>query len=230
MTRPATDSTHLSNEIAAAGDAVAAEILLRLEPLRFFEAVEGGDREACFRLRYRAVVEMQMAIADSFPDGLESDAFDADAIQILGTDGQRPIATSRIVLPLAGTPLPTEAAFELRLSSEGGVVEWGRAVVDPDYRGDGNSVFMGLAAQTWRSIRARGYTTVLGATSKRLISLFEALGFSVTVLGPSRHYWGEERYPILCDSGAAIRRLEQEWLARATDTAPRSPTARVIDQ
>jgi N-acyl-L-homoserine lactone synthetase len=230
MTRPAADTAGVSNELAAVGDAVAAEILAALEPMQFREAVDAREREACFRLRYRAVVEMRMAAVERFPDGVETDVFDADAIHILGTDADRVIATSRIVLPVSGTRLPTEAAFELQLACAGRVAEWGRAVVDPDYRGDGNSVFMGLAAQAWRSIRARGYTTVLGATSKRLIALFEALGFSVTVLGPSRMYWGEERYPILCDSGAAIRRLEQEWLGRATDAAPLPRNTPLLDQ
>ncbi len=197
----------------ATGDAIAAEILASLEPMRFREAIDERERDACLRLRYHAVVEMAMATAETFPAGIESDEFDAGAIHILCTDEDRPIATSRLVLPVAGAMLPTEAAFGLRLADAGGIVEWGRVVVDPDYRGDGNSVFMGLAAQAWRSMRNRGYTTVLGATTKRLIALFEALGFSVTVLGEPRTYWGEERYPILCDSGSAIPRLAREWLA-----------------
>jgi N-acyl-L-homoserine lactone synthetase len=209
-----------NDNTGAVGDAVAAEILASLEPLRFREANDERERDACLRLRYRAVVEMRMASIDAFPDGLESDEFDAGAIHILGTDEDRPIATSRIVLPVAGVPLPTEAAFGLRLSDVGSIVEWGRAVVDPDYRGDGHSIFMGLAAQAWQSMRRRGYTTAIGATSKRLIALLEVLGFTVTALGDARCYWGEERYPILCDSGAAIRRLETEWLAGATEATP----------
>jgi N-acyl-L-homoserine lactone synthetase len=209
----------LRPETAAIGDAIVAEILAGLQPLRFREAADERERDACLRLRYRAVVEMRMAPAEAFPDGLELDEFDPDAIHILGTDADRPIATSRLVLPVAGRLLPTEAAFGLPPSGVG-VVEWGRAVVDPAYRGDGHSVFMGLAAQAWRSMRARGYTTVIGATSKRLIAFFEALGFSVTVLGEARNYWGEDRYPIRCDSEAAIRRLEDHWLAADRDASP----------
>src|SRR3954471_1285068 len=91
----------VSPEIAAAGDAVAAEILGSLEPMRFREAVDEREREACFRLRYRAVLEMRMAPSKDFAAGVETDEFDRNAIHILGTDGDRPIATSRILLPIA---------------------------------------------------------------------------------------------------------------------------------
>ena len=198
---------------ASAGDVIAAEILALLEPMRFAEAIDEPERLECCRLRYRAVLEMQMAAAVEFPGGLETDEFDASAIHILGVDETRPIATSRIILPLPGRPLPVEAAFGLRLSDAGGVVEIGRVVVDPGYRGDGHSVFMGLTARGWLSMRARGYATAIGATPRRLIALFEALGITVTVLGEPRNYWGEERYPILCDSRPAIPRLERAWLA-----------------
>jgi len=40
------------------------------------------------------------------------------------------------------------------------------------------------------------------------------------VLGEARSYLGEERCPILCDSGSAIRRLETEWLAGAREGTP----------
>jgi N-acyl-L-homoserine lactone synthetase len=198
---------------AETGDAIAAEILSALAPMQFREAASEPERMECLRLRYRAVVEMRMAAAADFPNGLESDDFDASAIHILGLDDGRSIATSRIVLPLPGRSLPTEAAYGLRLPGAGVVVEFGRVVVDPGYRGDGHSVFMGLAARGWLSMRARGYTTAIGATPRRLIALFEALGITVTVLGEPRSYWGEERYPILCDSRPAIERLEREWLA-----------------
>lgn len=208
---------------AETGDAIAAEILSALAPMEFREAASEAERVECLRLRYRAVLELRLAVAEEFPEGLESDEFDASAIHIIGLHENRPIATSRIVLPIPGRQLPSEAAFGLRLSDAGGVVEFGRVVVDPDYRGDGHSVFMGLAARGWLAMRERGFTTVIGATPQRLIALFQALGISVTVLGESRRYWGEERFPILCDSRPAIARLSKEWLAGDGEPPPVSP-------
>lgn len=195
-------------EVGSTGDAtahrdgLAARILDSLRPLQFREATQAPEREACLRLRYQAVIERRLASAESFPDGLESDCFDADAVHVLGFDGDRPIAASRIVLPAAGRALPTVVAFGVHLPAAADVVEWGRIVVDPDYRGDGHRVFLGLAARCWLSTRARGYTTVIGATPKRLVALFDTLGFTVTVLGAARQYWGEERHPVLFGSVA----------------------------
>jgi N-acyl-L-homoserine lactone synthetase len=197
----------------AAGDAIAAEILAELEPFRFREAVDDAEREECFRLRYRAVVEFGLAPAESMADGLERDEFDPGAVQIIGYDGARAIATCRLVLPARGRVLPAAHAFGVEISGAVDVVEWGRVVVDPDYRGDGHSIFMALAAQGWRSMRARGHVACIAATPKRLIGLFGALGFTVTVLAPPRGYWGEKRYLIMCDARPTIERLGPRWRA-----------------
>jgi N-acyl-L-homoserine lactone synthetase len=202
------------------GDDLAATILEELQPLRFGEAEDLCEREACFRLRYRAVLEMGMAAAEQFPDGLEHDEFDAGAVQILGRDQVNIIATGRLVLPKSGGRLPAEQEFGLRLAGGLDVVELGRVVVDPGYRGDGHSVFMGLAAQAWLSMRARGFTAAIAATTQRMIRLLEAIGFTVTVLGPPLPYWGEERYPIICDGRPAIPGIERHWLAGGTDVPP----------
>jgi N-acyl-L-homoserine lactone synthetase len=194
-----TSSCSGHDEALHEGDVIAADLLASLEPLRFEEAAGERDQEAAFRLRFRAVVEVGMAEVADRRDGVEADPFDASAVHILGWDGDRAIATCRLVLPSPGQRLPLEAAFDLELAPGEPVVEWGRVVVDPAYRGDGHSVFLGLAAQGWRSMRSRGFSAALGATPRRLLALFEALGFAITVLGPPRRYWGEERVPFLCE-------------------------------
>jgi N-acyl-L-homoserine lactone synthetase len=202
------------DEALQEGDVVAADLLASLEPLRFEEAAGERDREEAFRLRYRAVVEVGMAEVADRRDGLEADPFDASAVHILGWDGDRAIATCRLVLPTPGERLPLQTAFDLQLAPGDPVVEWGRVVVDPEYRGDGHSVFLGLAAQGWRSMRSRGFSAALGATPQRLVALFEALGFSITVLGPPRLYWGEERVPFLCEgrtTAPGLRRHDGEF-------------------
>jgi N-acyl-L-homoserine lactone synthetase len=198
----------------AAGDGLAAALLAELEPLRFAEAAGAGECEDAFRLRRRAVVERGMVPDRPLVDGLERDEFDAGAVQILGWDGDRPVATCRLVLPAAGRALPVVTAFGLSVPDPARVVEWGRVVVDPGYRGDGHSVLMGLMARGWLSMRARGLTTVVAATSGRLVELFRTLGFAVTVLGPPRAHWGEERVPILCEAAAAVPHLARQWGTR----------------
>lgn len=209
-----------SDRAIETGDAIADEILAGLEPFRFSEAADPAGLSECFRLRYRAALEFDPATAVRFPRGEEQDEFDPHAVQIIGRDETTPIATCRIVLPIAGQLLPMERAFGLALSTTSPMVEWGRVVVDPAYRGDGHSIFMGLAAQGWRSMRERGYTTAIGATPPRLVALFEALGFAVTALGPPRSYWGEPRVPILCDASPSVRGLNARRRAGDTSTAP----------
>jgi len=168
---------------------------------------------------------LRLAAADEFADRLEQDEYDDRAVQILGRDGTRVIATCRLVLPMPDRPLPMEAEFALRSAEIGSVIELGRVVVDPSYRGDGHSVLMGLAGQAWRSMRARGFTRAIGATPMRLIQLFDALGFTVTRLGPPRLYWGEERYPILCEGKPAIPEIERRWIAGEAGTPPATDRA-----
>lgn len=211
------------------GDALAREILDELAPLRFQEATGEGERVECFRLRYRAVREKAMADPERYPGEAERDDFDEDAVQILGWDGEKPIATCRMLTPGPGRVLPIQKAFGIQLPAASGIAEWGRLVVDPEYRGDGHSVLLGLAAQGWLSMRALGYTSVVAATSGRLVALFEALGFRITLLGPAREYWREERFPILCDGGASALGLERQWLADGTAASP-TPQAREPDR
>jgi GNAT superfamily N-acetyltransferase len=199
----------------AAADALAADLLSQLQPMRFVEAVNEREREEAFRLRYRAIAELGLASLQEYPDGLDCDELDADAMQILGWDGDTAVATLRIVQRSDGRALPVESAFSLDLGSVASVVEWGRLVVDPNYRGDGHSVLLGLAARAWLSMRSLGYTTAVGATSKQIISLLEGIGFAITVLGPARMYLGAERYPILCEARTSVTRLERHVRANS---------------
>ena len=199
--------------VLAAGDAIAADLLSQLQPMRFAEAINERERTEAFRLRYRAIAELGLASLQEYPHGLDCDDLDADATQIVGWDGETAVATLRIVQRSDGRALPVESAFSLDLASVEPVVEWGRLVVDPNYRGDGQSVLLGLAARAWISMRSLGFTTAVGATSKQIIALLEGIGFAITVLGPARMYLGAERYPILCEARASVTRLERHLSA-----------------
>lgn len=207
----------------ALGDDLAASILESLAPLSFREAVDPQERQACFRLRYRAVQEFDARAAERLADGLEKDEFDPGAVQILGSAASGPIATCRLVLPEPGRRLPAEREFGLRISVDREIVELGRLVVDPGYRGDGHSILMGLAARAWLSMRARGFSTALGATPRRLVHLLDALGFQVSMLGPARMYWGEMRYPFLCEGGSAAPEIARRWRAIGGEPPTDSP-------
>jgi len=198
------------------GDAVAANLLAAHAPLRFEEVRDEVERRAGYRLRYAAVVERNLASPELFSDGEERDEFDDRAVHIVGWDGDCPIATCRLVLPEAGRRLPVELAFELEVPGSTSMVDWGRVVVAPAWRGCDHKILMGLAARGWLSMRERGFAAALGATPDRLVQLFRDLGFAVTVLGAPRRHWNELRYPILCDRRAAALGVARHWRRAAT--------------
>jgi N-acyl-L-homoserine lactone synthetase len=202
-------------DLLASGDAVVRKVLASMAPLRFESASDEGEREAAFRLRYRAVVERNMTAAEQFPEGLEQDEFDSRAIHIVGWDGERPVATCRLVLPEDGQRLPLEQDFCIELAAREQTVELGRMVIEREHRGAGHRMLIGLASRAWLCMRERGLTDVVAATPARLAQLFGTLGFAVTVLGPPRIHWGEERIPFHCDGLATLSRIQQLWAGLA---------------
>jgi N-acyl-L-homoserine lactone synthetase len=201
----------MSRDPSTEGGRVAADLLAWLAPLRFLEAADDEAREACYRLRYRAVVEVGMEAADRFGGQIESDAYDEQAVHILGWDADTPVATCRLVFRGDGHRLPLETVYDLPQKGLDRVVEWGRVAIHSSRRGDGHRLFMGLAARAWLSMESRGSTTAVGVTPERLVRFFRALGFPLTVLGPPKVYWGEERSLVLCDGPAAVRMLGELW-------------------
>ncbi|HUU35116.1 MAG TPA: GNAT family N-acyltransferase [Vicinamibacterales bacterium] len=208
----------MSPESDAVGRAVAADLLTWLRPLRFDEASDERECREAFRLRCRAVVEGGMDTADRFPDGLERDAHDADAVQLIGWDGDQAVATCRLVFARSGRPFPLETAFALALPSRERTVEWGRVTIDSSRRGEGHRLVMGLAARGWLAMEARGATVAIGVTPERLVAFLSTLGFPLTALGPPRVYWGEERVPIQCEGVHAAAALSRLWGSVKTES------------
>jgi N-acyl-L-homoserine lactone synthetase len=204
-----------SDDLRTSGDAVVRKVLASMLPLRFDPASDEHECEAAFRLRYRAVVERNMTAAEQFPEGLEQDEFDSRAIHIVGWDGERPVATCRLVLPEDGQRLPLEQDFCIELAAREQTVELGRMVIEREHRGAGHRMLIGLASRAWLCMRERGLTDVVAATPARLAQLFGTLGFAVTVLGPPRIHWGEERLPFHCDGLATLSRIQQLWAGLA---------------
>jgi predicted GNAT family N-acyltransferase len=177
-------------------DALANVLLLRATPVQFGPAESAAAREGAYRLRLATVVEEGWATAADFPDGLERDEFDGEAVHVLGQDRGRLIATARLVLPEPGRALPTERDFDLVVQPAGGVVDIGRAIVVKDYRSVEHTLFGALLARCWLEIRERGYQNLCGAASGPRLERYQQFGLPLRIVGPSRPYWGEDRYPV----------------------------------
>ena len=172
----------------AALDALAGHLLLRAG-VRIGVAHTAVEFDAVHRLR--------------LPDGLERDVHDDRALQLVAWRGTTLVGTMRLVLPVPGRRLPTEAAFELRVEPAGEVVDLGRLLVGPGFRGDPSQrAWGGLFALAWQETRLRGYEVMAGVASVRLLERYRLLGVNAEILGPARTYWGAERHPVRIDPAA----------------------------
>jgi Acetyltransferase (GNAT) domain len=216
--RWACDGVNCQAHMAAAGsvaerlgwlDLLAQQLLARSAPVCFGVSDAPDELEAVFRLRCQTVVAQGWAPASTFPDGLERDDFDDRARHVTGWDGPTLVACARLVFPEPGQPLPTEREFALRIEPAGGVVDVGRGIVAPAYRSHDHAVFAALLARCWVEVRARAFHHLCGTASAHRLERYRQLGLPLRVLGPSRLFWGEERYPLYLDG------VEFAELARA---------------
>jgi hypothetical protein len=185
-------------------DRLSEQLLATSEPLRVEPARTPAELEAVQRLRYEHVVAKGWARPDQLPGGLEEDGYDDRALQVGAWDGDLLIGTVRLVLPQPGSRLPVEDAYDLDVEPSGRVVEVGRLLIAPGYRGDpAHRAWGALFAQAWMRVRAAGFVVMAGVASSRLVERYHSLGLPFEILGPSREYWGEERHPVRLDPTTA---------------------------
>ena len=203
------DSLTPSEQIIA--DAIAAHLIASAAPVRFSIARSPSDREAAYRLRHKVVIDQGWARPEKFRSDLEQDGYDAQAVHLLGWDGQQSVATTRLVYPTSGKLLPTEVEFGLSVEPQGQVVDGGRAIVSRAYSDNRHRIFAGLLGYNWFEIQARGFYYLCGAAAPAMIRLCRSIGYHITVLGPARQYWGQQRYPIRFDVPESISTLLKRW-------------------
>jgi N-acyl-L-homoserine lactone synthetase len=191
----ATEATGLT-----ALDALSERLLAAAPSFRVAVAATDAERQAAYRLRHAQVVGQGWVDAADLDDGVEVDAYDADALHVCAWDRDALVGTVRLVFPAAGRPLPVETDFDIRVEPHGQVVEAGRLVIAPTYRGDpAHRAWGALFACAWISMRARGHSVLAGAAAPRTIEQLRGLGLPFEILGPARRHWGEERHPVRLD-------------------------------
>lgn len=220
MTRDERDAGELVRVLECM-DRVARDLLDMTAPVRFAVATSVADQTAVYQLRYRVSCEEGWLEPSAAPDGLEKDDFDDRAIHLVGWDDRTLAATARLVLPHPGHRLPTEEAFELTIVPPGEVVDLGRGIVAPAYRGRGHGVFFGLLAAAWLQARAHGFTQLCGTTAPSMLPNYRAMGFHVEVLGEARHWWGDQRLPIKMDGARCSEELLAALATRGTSSTAR---------
>lgn len=203
MTRPAGSTDHA----IACVSALATACIARAAPVRFGVATLAEDVEAAYRLRHEVVIEQGWATADALPGDLERDAHDDEAVLVAGWHHDRVVATARLIRPVDEHPLPTETAFDITLAGRDRLVDIGRVCVASDYRDAAHRIFRGVLGQVWCEMHRLGYQEAATVISDVMARLYERWGLGVTILGPSRMYWGEWRWPARIVPTAALARL-----------------------
>ncbi|MDP9342363.1 MAG: GNAT family N-acetyltransferase [Actinomycetota bacterium] len=182
--------------LLSALDSLARLWIERAAPIAIGLAESREEREAVYRLRYEVVVEQGWARPEEFPDGTERDGFDDGAVHVVARAGHELAGSSRVVFPVPGRRLPTEEAFDMLVEPMGGVVNFDRTLVMSPHRTPDHRVLAGVIARSWLEARARGFSMCCGILSPEMIERYRQLGIELTILGPARPHWGEDRFPI----------------------------------
>jgi N-acyl-L-homoserine lactone synthetase len=190
-------------------DAFAQRLIRADERVRYTIAQTPTEIEQVLRLRYLTVIERGWAKPEDFPDGLERDEYDEDAIHLVGWQDAKLAATMRLVLPSPTRPLPTEAAFGIRIEPYQQITDCSRGIVVPAFRDRSQQLFFGILGRFWQEIRQHGYQDFCATYSKLMIRWLRTLknGLTIQILGEAQDYWGEKRYPIKFDTPETVKRL-----------------------
>jgi N-acyl-L-homoserine lactone synthetase len=191
------------------------EILIKslecTKPLRFAVAASLKELEAVYRLRYQVVSERARGQVEDFPDGLERDGYDSRSVHIVGWNGDRLAASTRIVLPAPGCLLPVEEAFDVSIAPPGQTAEIGRSIVARAYSTIHHHVFKALLVKAALEAWALGMTHLCGTHTRSMIRLERMMGCRFTLVGDKKPYWGEERYPYVFSLEEIAARVAERW-------------------
>ena len=168
--------------------------------IRFAPVQSPEDKEKVFKARYDEMIRRGWATQSDLPQGFERDVYDDEALHIAAWFEGRMLMIGRLVFPSTERPLPTEAAYDLKIEPYQQVVDAGRGIrleaSDKDIR---HTLFFGLMSYAWQQVRARGYRQVCFTTAPPILKLYETMGIHVQVLGEPRLYAGQLRYPCKYD-------------------------------
>jgi N-acyl-L-homoserine lactone synthetase len=193
-------------------DRLAPRFIAQAAPLRLGIAQSQAERQAVYRLRCHVVVTKGWADAGDFPNQMETDDYDARAITVVARDGERLVASVRVVPPKVGELLPTEQSFNMQINPFGEVVDIGRLVLSRASDVFSQRVLLGLLGQVWLVMRAHGFSQACGIMTCPMVRWYRSNGLGVTILGPARHYWGEDRYPALVPT-ESFELMSRKWEA-----------------
>lgn len=154
-------------------------------------------RLAAYALRAEAAIEAGWLEPEDLPDGLERDAADARAVQIVAVAGEHVVGTLRVATDAADVEAELRAqAVDVPLD---GTVLAGRLVVARDWRPRSREVTVGLYAEMVRVALEVGAVRGVTFVTESAVRWYRLAGIPLKLVGPPRPVTGVPRSPAVFD-------------------------------
>ena len=166
---------------------------------RFGAARNDAERRAAHELRCAAIVESRWQPQDNFPDGVESDEEDDDAIHLVGLFEGNVVATMRLIV---------EPPRVERLLREHGLTQLygaddtmfaGRLTVARPFRSRSRELTVGLYAELIEVASDRGIRQAISFLAENAVRFYRTQGMPLKLVGPPREDTGVLRRPAVFD-------------------------------
>lgn len=179
---------------------LANELISKGHPVHFSRAETQEQQSAIFAQRCSIILSRGWAEASEFPNDLERDEYDDDAVQIQGRFEQSLVASARLILPPINRPLPVEANHGIELKPAGEYAEIGRTIVcTKDTRLPRQRLFAALLGFALMQMTDASCFRAVASANRSVLRLYRRLGIAAEILGPSVDVGGEERFPVSFD-------------------------------
>jgi N-acyl-L-homoserine lactone synthetase len=161
-------------------------------------------REAIFRQRYEVFCkEFGYLDPDDYPDGMESDPFDAYSDHIAAFDEKGVMVGSIRLLHHSPIGYPTQISYDisqyLQSYDPQSVSELSRIIIAPGYRGmlPARAIVIALYQTLYKRSQELGISVWVGNFERRFIRLLRLLGLRFTIIGEGIRHHSKMRLPAV---------------------------------
>jgi N-acyl-L-homoserine lactone synthetase len=169
------------------------------DELTFGRAETDAERRAAYELRYTAVVESHWQRPDAFPEGIERDADDDDAVHLVSRLNEQVVGTMRLIVePARVAELLRQHELD-RLYHAGDTMFVGRLTVARPHRSRSREVTVGLYAELIRVASERGIRRAITFLAENAVRFYRRQGFPLKLVGPPSEVTGVQRQPAVFD-------------------------------
>jgi N-acyl-L-homoserine lactone synthetase len=172
--------------------------------LQFVEVQDQELLEKIYRFRYFiACEELGVYKKEDYPDGIESDEYDAYAVHFAASDEKGEVASCVRLIHHSPVGYPTQNILDVDLSAfdldPQDVGEISRIFIRPDCRNlkASREIFIRFKIMLCHKMKELGLKYTMGSLEYRFYRLLQRYKFPYEIIGESAVYAGRERFPVL---------------------------------